>query len=405
MSLVYSELPLSSFGYGSSADMSRPLPPLWRDPVPPAPPAQSFAPTGFGKPTGILALKPDDPLYHYVMNDLHDINVGYERGMAALRVYDRIDANMRNGENPFAGLDAKPSGFSSSGFNDTAKPPPAAPPSPTPNWGQRLRDGVDFASEYVVPGYYFAKQTQNQFNTANDAWQRGDYGGAFGHGALGIANGIATGADVALGLIAPPARVGVGALAAGVARTAPVIAGHAVQAADTVIPHLSEEATRFWHSAIERLPDLQLAISSYIARSGGRWGNQLTKAELQEIVDAVVREHPNWNLQYGRRGLVDPRTGTAIETGGELRIPGPGQAWLSDSRPGSRFIDLGFVDENNRLRLLVELADVDKNGNVTDRELQAALRAFSQNGYLEREFGAQDLRIDVIGKRWQKSKP
>jgi hypothetical protein len=259
---------------------------------------------------------------------------------------------------------------------------------------------VEMATEFLVPGYYFVNETRNQFNAATDAYARGDGWGAIGHGALGVLNGLGVGADIAVGILAPYARVGGGALAAGFAHAAPV----AASLADNLSHSLASQLGRTWNLSTDQIAELNAQVASLTARGGGRWGNELTKQELQEIVNAVLREHPEWSLGYGRAGLVHPATGETIMTKGELRIPGPGKAWLADSRPGSRFVDLGFVDENNRLRLLVELADVDKNGQVTERELQAALRAFQQDGYLEREYGARDLQVDVIAKRWQKMK-
>jgi hypothetical protein len=124
-----------------------------------------------------------------------------------------------------------------------------------------------------------------------------------------------------------------------------------------------------------------------------RKGNQKTKMELDNIRDWIV-ENWGWEHTHGGRRSSD---GEEME---EYRIPGPGYALphpvtgkRGDSRPGSRFSDLTFVDKEGHV-WHVQHANVDRNGHIAQHELDAALDIHRVTGH----------NVMVIKKKWQQKK-
>ena len=120
--------------------------------------------------------------------------------------------------------------------------------------------------------------------------------------------------------------------------------------------------------------------------------NDDTKAEIDVVRDTYLDNNSDLRHIGGGR---DRKTGMDKE---EYRIPGPGKAFPhpdtgkpGDSRPGSRFADLTFENVKTGKIFHVQTVDIDKNGQTTARELEAAESIRRATG--------QDVLL--IQKKWQ----
>lgn len=108
-----------------------------------------------------------------------------------------------------------------------------------------------------------------------------------------------------------------------------------------------------------------------------RKGNEATRKELERIRDFFLAK--GWkHIGGGRYAADDPEVldpgKPKIEAGGErseTHIPGPGKAFKMDTRPGGKFADLTFEDNQGRI-IHIQSVDVDRYGKPTDRELENA---------------------------------
>jgi hypothetical protein len=125
--------------------------------------------------------------------------------------------------------------------------------------------------------------------------------------------------------------------------------------------------------------DLDDGIHVLHIRWGSR-GNPETRKHIEEVQNEFKRQHPKAELIGGGT----QENGDAAK---ERAIPGPGTAWKDepdglggDGRPGQRFPDLLF--ELGGKRIAINTVDVDKNGQITQRELDAA-EAMRRSGQIE----------------------
>jgi hypothetical protein len=137
-------------------------------------------------------------------------------------------------------------------------------------------------------------------------------------------------------------------------------------------------------------PDLP--IPDFIERKG----NERTRSYLEVIRDYVLLHNPDLTHIAGGR-----RKGTGEELS-EYWHPGPGYAAdefgkRGDGRPGSHWADLTLKGRGNKI-VHIQLVDVDKNGNPTEREWKNAL-ALAQPHYVDGELIEPD--VILIPKPWQ----
>lgn len=110
----------------------------------------------------------------------------------------------------------------------------------------------------------------------------------------------------------------------------------------------------------------ELGAGIYVLHSPwGRRGNPMTREHLKKVQEEFLRQHP---------GAIHLSGGTEKE----WAIPGPGVVWESlpdgkrgDGRPGQRFPDLLFWVRDDLL-VAINTVDVDRNGQITQAELDAA---------------------------------
>lgn len=253
------------------------------------------------------------------------------------------------------------------------------------------------ATEFIVPGLYFSNETQNQFNAATDAYARGDGWGAFGHGALGVLNGIATGADIAVGAFAPPARIGAGALAAG--------AAHVIPEAARLFDNLAAHTPEFLQGASQVFERLSpFAISStygtpalHWAGASNRLGTPSTRLELLQYRDQVLQAHPDWTQISGPfyyNHVIDKFAHLK-----ELFAPSSIWNWNRPDFRGSRWGDMAFMDSDNRLRLVLQTASIDQNtGKILPDEWLASYQLFQR---LRNPENSSLLQVVVLPKAEQ----
>jgi peptidoglycan hydrolase-like protein with peptidoglycan-binding domain len=125
-------------------------------------------------------------------------------------------------------------------------------------------------------------------------------------------------------------------------------------------------------AALEKLPHIYIFpdMSDEIEQISiveNRKGNDRTKAQLDAIRDWIHVHYPQWKHINGGRDRINGREMP------EYRVKGPGSAWGADTRPGSNYIDLTFETPSGRL-VHIQTVDMDKNGNISDRELRAFKR-------------------------------
>jgi peptidoglycan hydrolase-like protein with peptidoglycan-binding domain len=113
-------------------------------------------------------------------------------------------------------------------------------------------------------------------------------------------------------------------------------------------------------------PDLSDELEQ-ISIVENRRGNFNTQAQLDRLRDLILDSNPGWEHVAGGRDRI---------TGKEKKehwIPGLGELWNEDKRPGSNYVDLTFKTPEGKL-VHFQTVDVDRYGNPTEREVQAARR-------------------------------
>ncbi|MPY71774.1 MAG: hypothetical protein GEU92_17020 [Alphaproteobacteria bacterium] len=134
--------------------------------------------------------------------------------------------------------------------------------------------------------------------------------------------------------------------------------------------------------AIFIFPDLSDSLPQATILHANR-SKKETELDTLNAQIAIQRQHRDWvHLGGGYKlGLIDLDGDIPpieqLQKKKEKAIPGPGGAEddfgrrLGDSRPGSRLPDLLYGTPNGRL-VAIQTVDADKDGNPTDKELQAA---------------------------------
>lgn len=127
---------------------------------------------------------------------------------------------------------------------------------------------------------------------------------------------------------------------------------------------------------LEAFPDLSDEIDQATILEVHNWGRRGKPETLNQLWD-VQRD-----FEERHRTLIED--GTLKQVGGgfwerrggvlrpETAIPGPGGPMKVDSRPGSRFPDLLYFNNKTGRLIAINTVDVDVNGNIEQRELDAA---------------------------------
>jgi hypothetical protein len=126
-----------------------------------------------------------------------------------------------------------------------------------------------------------------------------------------------------------------------------------------------------------------------------RKGNSKTRAELERLRDAILKQHPDWEHLAGGR----TKEGKELP---EYWIPGPGKAFPDgDGRPGGRWIDLTFRKPSGKL-IHVQTVDIDRNGKPTKEELDAAEAIRRARYDRDRKEESPIAEVYLVPKDWQR---
>lgn len=142
---------------------------------------------------------------------------------------------------------------------------------------------------------------------------------------------------------------------------------------------------------LEFFPDLSGEIEQVTILDYNPWGSRGSPWTQNHIWD-VQKDFEERHRDAIKEGYLEHIGGGFMPGGGgeekrETAIPGPGIAFEGDTRPGSRFPDLLYLNRITRRLIAINTVDVDVNGNITRRELDAAaaMRRAGADVYLIRK--------------------